>query len=722
MIAELLKPQKIYFTSKVSDDYSRLSGKAAVKNYVDSDRKYQSEDDEKYFETRQVIYNSLQSMALYGKYKAFKSLFKNIEQEEELKQDFELYNRAGDVYKAENDIEKAHQLYETAYEYAQNTDMKTFFEIEKNYLESCFQLNENIDTQLETLKNRNIPNSTVNYLELDSFKNLKNNDKEKAEEEILSAYHIAKNNDIVNDDLYYKAALIMASNSQFEQSSEICKNRLDRLKKENKTFTREFLNYLTRLGVNNTFLANESADYDRARNTLLNALEIEKTVQSPAVREEINYNLLKIDYVNPDKDTIFERSSEFIKNSDNKSHQKDICQKAANYALTLGEENLLTTEESKDLSKPYFNRLEEILLSENPDNKELSKLYVRLQEIYPELYSEYSDKLNNLDNNYDLPLKQMLANINYHLQNKDEETLQKNLNSIIQDSSIDEVRKGVATDFKLLLKVNKGIDFIKSTNELMDNVNRLYYIYNKDKSNNVLAQHIYDTYNRLSNIQYGAGRYYESTISSDKAEDVAKDLNLSKEELEKLKVYSTLRNYKAKYYNSAELKCLEFLQMQTGIDKNDARYVDVEKFISGKTEAQCKKIAATIETLGIINLKNKNYHDAIKYYKKAVELREKLSSKDIYLANDYAALARLAILGYEILSDRNLSSKNMHNQCLKILDEKYPNEQITQEEHAFHKKYYGFKWGSVGKFLPWRNESAIIDKFKCYNRELNICE
>ncbi len=722
MKVELLNAAKIYFSSQASDDYARLSGKNAMKNYANKERQLKQEDDEKYFEVQQVIYNSLQSMASYGKYKAFKSLFKHIEQEEELKHDSYLYNSAGDVYKAEYDIEKAHQLYETAYEHAQNTDEKTFFEIERNYLESCLQLDKNIDQQLETIKNRNLPNSTVNYLELDSFKNLKEGNNDKAKDEILSAYFIAKNNDIVNDNLYYKAAVIMSSDSNYEESTAICKNRLDKLKKEGKTFTHEFLNYLTLLGVNNSHdnIQYSSAAFEKAKNTLQNALEIEKKVNDPIIKEELNFNLLKIDYINPDKDTIFSRSTEFINNSNNNFHQKVICENAAEYALKLEKDKLFTNQESKEIAKPYFDKLEELLHSdENSDNKELINLYIKLQEVYPELKSEYSTKLNKLNNNYDLPLKQMLENIKYHLKNNDEDTLQKNLNSIIQDKGIDEIRKCVATNYKLLLKIGKGIDFSKSTNELTENINKLYEIYKKDSSNKILAEHIYDTYNRLSNIQYNAGRYADSTRTSYKIEDIAKDLNLSQTELEKIKVFSTLRNYKAKFYYDAEKRCLEFLQMISGINKDKARDTEISEFISGKTDSECRKIASTLETLGIINLKNNNYNDAKQYYQKAIDLREKLSSRDIYLANDYAALARLAILNVEIFGT---SSKEMHNKCLAILDEKFPNEQITREEHAFHKEYYGFGFKSFGKFMPWRDDSAIIDKFKCYNRELNICE
>jgi len=722
MEVELLNPVKIYFTSQTNDDYAHLSGKDAMRDYVNEQKRLKQEDDEKYLEVQQVIYNSLQSMAAYGKYKAFKSLFKNIENEEELKNDAYLYNNAGDVYKKEHDIEKAYRLYSNAYDYAQNTAGNTFFDIERNYIESCLQLGKNMDAQLEAIKNRNLPMSTVNYLELDSFNNLKKGNSDKAKDEILSAYFIAKNNDIVNDDLYYKAAVIMASDSNYEQSTTICKNRLDKLTKEGKTYTHEFLNYLTLLGINNVQSDETSGKSDKGRNTLLNALELEKTVEDPVIKEEIVYNLLKLDFKNPNDNAILNQAAEFLENSSNKSHQKDICEKAADYVLSLGGEQFLTEKESKEAAKPYFDKLEKLLISdETSDNKALINLYIKLQDIYPELDDEYSEKLNKLDNNYDLPVKQMLSNIKYHLANKNNEVLQKTLNRIIQDPEIDEVRKGIATDYKLLLKIGKGIDFTKATDELLENVNKLYVIYKKDPSNKLLAGHVYYTYNRLSNIQYNAGRYWDSAISSDRIEDIIKDLDFPQDEREKVKAISTLRNYKAKRYYAAENRCLEFLQMISGIDKSQAKETSVDKFTAGKTENRCKKIASALETLGIINLKNNNYNDAIEYYQKAADLRERLSSKDIYLANDYAALARLAILrGYSILG--GISSKEMHNKCLAILDDKFPNEDVTKEEHEFHKKYYGVGRKSFCKFLPWRNENAIIDKFKCYNRELNICE
>ena len=110
----------------------------------------------------------------------------------------------------------------------------------------------------------------------------------------------------------------------------------------------------------------------------------------------------------------------------------------------------------------------------------------------------------------------------------------------------------------------------------------------------------------------------------------------------------------------------------------------------------------------------------------AVNIREKLKDKDFQLANSYAALARLAILNAALFNTkRPNSSKEMHNKCLEILKNKYPNNSITKEEEIFHKKYYGIKPASLGKYIknPFSDgNKAFIEKFKCYNKELSICE
>lgn len=435
----------------------------------------------------------------------------------------------------------------------------------------------------------------------------------------------------------------------------------------------------------------------------------------------MDYYLLKIDFKEPVYPDIFNNSTDFIAITKNASYQKDICLDAARYALKLGEESCLTEQEGKEIAKIYYDKAEDILLNQNDNNNELIDLYIELSKVYLEYENEYTGKINKFKDDYNMPLKNMINSIKYDIDNNSEENIQGKLNNLIQDDSISNTQKLVAQNFKLLFKLNKGIDYEQSADILGENLKTLNNEYQTDKSNKILGKHIYDVYKRLSISQYNVGKYIDSGHSLGEISNLASDLKLPQNELEKLKVYETLVWYKAKLYTLAEEKCLEFLEMISGINKDNARETSYEDYISGKTEIQNKKIASVIETLGIINLKNRNYKDAVKYYEIAVDIRKHTGAEDIYLANDYAALARLAILNYKFLKD-NISSKDMHAKCLEILDRKYPNAEITHNKHEFHKKYYGFSAISLAKYFPFRNESAIIDGFKCYNRELNICE
>lgn len=172
MKTEFFNKQNIYFKSGFTEDYKNLYGTNAVKNYSANKDKFKKSQEEKFTDVQQVIYNSLESLALYGKYKAFKTLFKYIENEEELKSDAHLYNTAGNVYKQTQDCQKANELYKTAYNNVNTNDNK-FFETERNYLESCLELNQNIDDEFKVLENRTDTNSALTYLALKSFEKIK---------------------------------------------------------------------------------------------------------------------------------------------------------------------------------------------------------------------------------------------------------------------------------------------------------------------------------------------------------------------------------------------------------------------------------------------------------------------------------------------------------------------------------------------------------------------
>ena len=98
------------FKSSSNGDYARLSGKNIFDKYNAERARETQEQQEKYTEVQGIIYNSIGNLAALGKYDAAKLLFKEIENEEELKTDFVLYETMANLYKKENDLHKAEEL------------------------------------------------------------------------------------------------------------------------------------------------------------------------------------------------------------------------------------------------------------------------------------------------------------------------------------------------------------------------------------------------------------------------------------------------------------------------------------------------------------------------------------------------------------------------------------------------------------------------------------
>lgn len=687
-----------------NEDYSGLSGKNIIAKYNTQRSQLQNAKKEKYAEVQGVIYNSIENLASLGKYDAAKLLFKEIENEEELKTDYNLYNSIAGVYKKEN------ELFEIAYNNADSGNLLSFSEIEKNYLETQSLLNHNTEEAVKEIGKRKDVFSNITFLELDSFNNLKKGDTLKARNEIISAYFLAENNNILSDDLIYKTAVIYSADGNYEKSNEICKTRLDKLNKEQKIYTHEFLNYLTLLGINNAKSADEN-DYKTAFDTLRNAQEIETIIPNNIIKETIDYNLLKIEFKNPNNSTLT-KANNFFTYSKNENYKKELSVLAGDYCVN----------KDNELATIYYKNAEEIL-NKNKDtsNSELLSLYNKIVAVSPQKYDEYLKKINDLSEKKDLSLQQLVDTFELNTKQKNNDKIIAIANEIINNPQSSNKNKEIAKTYKLFTNVEQGEDFHKNIELLETNLENLSNLYNKDTEDKILSKHLYCAYTKLASINYDASGYYKAAANTDKAQKYINSMNPTDADVRKSKIFSTMLWYKSKNYYEAERHCLDYLKMLTDNKSLKVKNTSARSFTKDRNDDESRKIAAAIETLGIINLKNRNYNDAKDYYKKAIEIRENLRRKDLYLANDYAALARIAIVGFWD-SDENLSSKQLHKKCLDFLKDKYKNEDITKEEEEFHKKYYGFSLTSACKFLPLRYQDAIIDRFKCYNKELNICE
>lgn len=75
--------------------------------------------------------------------------------------------------------------------------------------------------------------------------------------------------------------MALTSDSEFEMSSRICKNRLDRLKRENKAYTYEFLKYVTLLGVNSYYLTDINKIWKRQKIRFLKHRRLKNKLITP---------------------------------------------------------------------------------------------------------------------------------------------------------------------------------------------------------------------------------------------------------------------------------------------------------------------------------------------------------------------------------------------------------------------------------------------------------
>ena len=750
----LLNPQisNLNFKSSPLQDYRRLGGAETFENYEKRINDFAADSNRKYQETQNVIYNSLQALAAYGKYDVAKVLFKEVEQEELLKDDYIFYNLMGNMYKNENDMLKASELYKTAMDNANPDDGWNYLNIEKNYLESLINRNENVDNRLEFLKQRNIPLSKVYYYELKSMLDLKNGNKNDSIRDILTAYFLASNNNISSPELEYKAALALSSTGEYEASTEICKKNLDYLDKNSMIYTHEFLNFITLLGINNFKSAKNPDDYTKAYDTLKNALDIENRVHDDLFKEAIDYNLLKLFFKMPHDKNYQPDVNAFLKNCKNPDFKKDICYEAGVYWADKKED---------ELALIYFDSYEQMLLADASDNKkELLRFYTEQSKRFPDKSSEYDKKINSLDINTGLSLKQMLNKLEANL--NDGGKILEISKDIMNDENVGALQKEIANTFGLFAKLNSTNDNfensaadiennlallcnmnfnlmkelgIKETEKASNPFLKIYQKYGRglkkvpelsdsDKNQatlDILTRHLYMAYKNLATIYYDASRTSDAARAQDSAVRFARLAKLSDVEMAKQKVLQTLMLYKQKNYYMAENACLEFMEILIGAPASEITTKDPLELVKNRSDEDCRKIAAAFETLGVINLKNQNYKDSEQYYQKAVKIRHRLRYRDIYLANDYSALARLKILGFWSLS-KDQKSVELHDKCLQILKDKYPGESFTRDEEMFHSKYYGCSLPSVMKFFFFRSKTEIVNKFKCYNRELNLCE
>lgn len=701
---------------KQNKNIENLSGLDVVKKYEQLRQKNEKEQEKENENLNNILYNSVFFMAQKGLYKDAKILYEAFLDNTNLTDDPDLNNTIGNINKKTGDIEQAQRDYTEAIRHLSDADNATKLDIIKNYFETNILL-DNGEINQEIFKDISNPYVNEIYLYLSSIVDDIQNKPLQSANEIKSAYQIMKNTGYIDDDVILKTAFVLAQEGEYEKSNDILIENLNRLKTEGRVYTKEFIDYLLLLGVN-AFDTAEEKDLNKSTNIFKNVADISEKIGITQPCEIANYYIAK---------------NLFIENSqDFKEHAKQLLNTTKNKQYLINLNEMLgdfSASSDKDEAAEYYKTAKSLIDDKETNKTRIFELCKKIKKIHPQESAQIDEEIKNLN-------AEELFNTHYlskalrtiYTKNNFEKVVE--ISEKIIDQSSDKTHKNLAKLYSNLAKIQLGEDMEQCINKADRAMNALKEELKKSPDNKDLKKSIYYAQRNEAVLLFNAMSYQKAANIVNESVSYLNDSYYEKEKIIKDKIIATLFNYKAKNYSGAEKHAISYLELLLDKKFESTKPTkiteDVKKILVQKNDTEKRKIAAAYETLGLINLKSHNFADSQEYFGQAVSIREGLKDKDEQLANSYAALARLAIFNSTLFkTKRPNSSKEMHNKCLEILKAKYPNDQITRDEGEFHKKYYGRTLASAGKYI--RNavggvDEKLIEKFKCYNKELSICE
>lgn len=710
----LITPKTYSFKNR-PENVNNLSGVDVLDKY-----KRIFKEDEARQEKQNDKLNEILSCAFYlfannGYYKSAKVLYNEVKKIYDTSDQQELDKMLGAINKEQGDIEAARFNYKSVYD-NQNINYKDLtldnLYLIKNLADTSLSVNNDTDCDIDKLRNSNSSRLNYVYLYLQSKIDLINDKKEESFNNINLAYSLMAAKSLSDNDVVLGKAMALSERGEYSKSSKILKQNLEYLENNNKVYSREFVENLLLLGVND-FELQQGRDYKKIINLFENAAKIAKEVDIPELAEIANFLVAKTMYSK--KDSAFgEFAENLLEQTDNIVYKITLNEMLGDFFAT----------KDKDKAVSFYNSAKNFAIEVNNDDVKFIDLCEKIKKISSEQEEKINSEIESLGlaNLYNRGF--LIRNIlnNYSEGNFD---LVKNICERVIHKSRDEINKNIARVYLNFVNIKGGSDLKKTIDENKRIISNLANESTQMNGDILINRFLFASNRTMAGILYRAQRYVDAAYYKNVSSNYIDSFNDTNYVLIH-KIETILMNYKAKNYYIAEKNAIEYLEILIG-EKLSQRPTEITEkindILSNKNDTEKRKIASVYETLGLINLKNRNIKDSERYFSNAATIRESLFDRDLQLANTYSALARLAIINKNIFKG-GVSSKDMHRKALEILNDKYANMPITKEENDFHKKYYGFNKVSVGKYAKslLGNNDEIIEKFKCYNKELSICE
>ncbi len=691
---------------------NKLSGLEQVQEYDEKINNLKQDHQKNEDNLIDVLYNSVFALNSVGKYKSAKIIADDLRKRTDLEDDYSLNMELGSLNKNIGDIQNSNYYYSKALKQIPGNGLEKLNAL-KNIGETAFLLDKNVIDSFEPLAKVDNLLSNMIFLYLHSLYEKQDGNNSVSQNEIDISYKIMKEKGYEDESIIFQQAMSLSETGLYDESDAILTERMDKLRNENLVYTNEFLNDLILLGIN-SYKKNASIDNKSdALGIFKNASQIAEIINNIPAKEIADYAYAKILFVTG--------SEEFISSAEKALNNTSDEKQKISLNIMLGD---AFGKQNANSAKTHYTAAIDLLKKSESNKNMLFKTYEKLKLVSPAKDAEWIDKEIAELNVVDLYSRKNLVKTFYDTYfNKQYDNLQKGAQKVINSDKSDNINKKIAGAYIGLTNISIGKDMKTNLAILNDNLNKLEAAYRKNPEDKDIKKALFNLFQHKAILLYNSMRYYYAADAINKSTSYFDENEYNDKKKMRQQIYTTLYNYKAARYYDAEKYALKYLGILTGkknVSPSTAKkMLECDGILKDFNDTEKRKIASAYETLGLINLKNKNFTDARDYFVNAVDIRETLKDRDIHLANSYAGLARIAILTGWKSKD---SSKDMHEKSLQILRQKYPNNPITREEEEFHKKYYGFTWGSFGKFLGLTDKSTIIDKFKCYNKELSICE
>lgn len=707
-------PQYYSFKSK-SDTINNLTGIDVLDKYRDIFKNQEIENDKKNTKLQTILYNSIFQLFNNGYYKNAKILYDELRKNTDISNEIDLNKIIGDIYKKQDDLESAEIQYKAVYDKMDIDYSALHFDelqVIKNSAEAdIISQKDTSSYKINEFGKSNSPYLNLYSLYFQSKKDLMHNNKRGSLNDIDMAYSLMESKKLYDNDIILGKALALSDNGNYVKSSEILNKNLKYLEDNQQTYSREFVENLLLLGIND--YETQQIDNNKIINLFKNCAQIADEIELPELVEIADYMIAKILFLNNDKN--FEEFAEnFLDQTNNVICKINLNEMLGDYYISA----------NKDKAIQYYNISKSLAMENEIDKAKIIELCQKIKKISPEQKQIIDKEIESLKSADLYDLNFLINILTKYYREEQIDLLQESCEQVLNNNN-DEINKNIAKVYLNFANIKNGYDFERLIEENKTNLKNIAKDTKVINENLELNKFLFTSYTNIADILYKSQRYNDAANYKNEADKYIFAYT-NKNVISKHKIQTTLMNYKAKNYYEAEKAGLEYLEILLGdkLPQQPAKVTEkTDNIIQNKKDSEKRKIASVYETLGLINLKNRNIKDSEQYFWAAVNIRERLFDRDLQLANSYSALARLAIINKNLFKG-GISSKDMHNKAIEILNNKYPNDPITKEEKNFHEEYYGCGKTSIGKFAKslFGYKKQLIEKFKCYNKELNICE